>query len=88
MWGGPFDEYMNEIAIEGPTRTIQQATVSSEFSPLSNTGSPYFLPVYPLKSTSYAVSFAVCENPINQPKDERGVSRPQGPGCDCGAWER
>jgi hypothetical protein len=86
VWGGPFDEFTNDINFNmAPNRTIQQATVSSEFSALLNPGAPFFLPVYSLKATSAAVSFAPCGV---VPTDQRGVSRPQGPGCDSGAFER
>jgi predicted outer membrane repeat protein len=83
LWGGPFDEFMNNIGLGDGDKTIIQDTVTTEFFPLSNTGSPYFLPAYPLRSTSDAVNQAVC---YGQP-DVRGVSRPQGLGCDSGAWE-
>jgi hypothetical protein len=88
LWGGPFDTSFNDINFgSSPNLTIQQATVSTEFSALSNTGSPYVLPIFPLRSTSSAVNLGAC-NTTFAPKDERGVARPQGPGCDSGAWER
>jgi predicted outer membrane repeat protein len=83
LWGGASDQYMGNINSLGGDKTIIQDTVGTVFSSLSNTGAPYFLPAYPPRSTSDARNMAACGSTA----DVRGVSRPQGPGCDSGAWE-
>ena len=51
--------------------------------PLTQSGN--VVPTHPLRSTSPAVDFAFADN---CPKvDARGVKRPQGAGCDAGAYE-
>jgi predicted outer membrane repeat protein len=82
LWGGPLD-FVGNVADGTGDKTIVQDTVTSEFFPISNSGSPFFLPAYQLRSTSDARNMAQCVYTT----DVRGVARPQGPGCDAGAWE-
>jgi fibronectin-binding autotransporter adhesin len=83
LWGSPLDGFINDINMDAGSQVLSQATIQNDFSPLSNTGAPYFLPVYVPTSTSDARNMAQCPGPV----DVRGVARPQGPGCDVGAWE-
>jgi len=84
LYGGPFDELSDGISYGDGDQTIQQWTASQEFTGLSNTGAPFFLSIFPLKSTALSVDSSNCFNPT----DERGVARPRGPTCDKGAFER
>lgn len=82
LWGGPLD-YVDNVGDGTGDKTIVQDTAGTVFFPLSNSGSPYFLPAYQPRPDSDARNMALCRGRV----DVRGASRPQGPGCDSGAWE-
>jgi Right handed beta helix region len=91
LWGGPFDQYQAGIQHSGDDNVANAIIVGSstwaESNGLSNTGTPYFLAMYPLKST--ARSRNKC--PSGSPTDIRGASRPLGTGTtpfDRGSLER
>jgi parallel beta-helix repeat protein len=85
LYGGPLDELINGISFGDGDQTIQQADASGEFTGLSNTGSPNFLSIFPLKTTAYSHDSSSC---LGVTADERNVARPQGAACDKGSYER
>ena len=85
LWGGPFDSSQDGIAHGAGDESVSTASIGAESTGLSNTGAPFSLAMFPLRSTALSLD----KVPSGcMPTDIRGVARPRGPACDKGSFER